>query len=83
MKLFLIIGGLFIIIFVCIIPLKRDIQEYEVQKNGKLVTATVTYIPNCIGSKIKYFMKFTYGGQEFDKKVGCGVSFPEVRPFKS
>lgn len=74
MKLFLILGGLFIIIFICIIPLNRDIQEYNVQKNGELVTATITYIPMCIGTKIRYFMKFTYAGQEFDKKVGCAFS---------
>ena len=74
MKLFLIIGGLFIIIFVCIIPLRRHIEEYNIQKNGDLVTATITYIPHCVGSKIMYFMKFTYKGQEFDKKVGCGFS---------
>jgi hypothetical protein len=74
MKLFLIIGGLFIIIFICIIPLNRDIRKYNVQKNGELVTATITYIPICRGTKIKYFMKFTYAGQEFDKKVGCGFS---------
>lgn len=72
MKLFLIIGGLFIIIFTCIIPLNRDIQEFKVQKNGELVNATITYIPICSGTKIKYFMKFNYAGQEFDKKVGCG-----------
>jgi hypothetical protein len=74
MKISLIIAGLFFIIFFCIIPLGRDIKEYEVQKNGELITATITYIPNCIGSKIKYFMKFTYAGQEFDKKVGCSFS---------
>ena len=74
MKVSLIIAGIFFIIFLCIIPLSRDIKEYDVQKNGELITATITYIPNCIGSKIMYFMKFTYAGQEFDKKVGCGFS---------
>jgi len=74
MKPLLIIGGLFIIVFICIIPLNRDIKEYNVQKNGKLVTATMTYIPICSGTKIKYFMKFIYAGQEFDKKVGCGFA---------
>jgi hypothetical protein len=74
MKPLLIIGGLFIIVFICIIPLNRDIKEYNVQKNGKLVTATMTYIPICSGTKIKHFMKFIYAGQEFDKKVGCGFA---------
>ena len=74
MKAFLIIGGLFIIIFICIIPLSRDIKEYNVQKNGVIVTATITSIPVCTGTKTHHFMKFTYAGQEFDKKVGCGFS---------
>jgi hypothetical protein len=72
MKLSLILGGLFIIIFICIVPLKRDIQEYDVQKNGELVTVSITYLPTCIGAKIRYFMEFTYSGKKFDKKVGCG-----------
>jgi hypothetical protein len=76
MKLFLIIGGIFIIVFICIIPLNRDIQEYDVQKNGNLVDAVITYIPICSGTKIKYYMKFTYSGQEYDKKVSCG--FDEI-----
>ena len=74
MKPFLIFGGLFIIIFICIIPLSRDIKECNIQKNGDLVTATITYIPHCIGAKIMYFMKFTYEGKVFDKKVGCGYA---------
>lgn len=74
MKLFLIIGGLFIIAFICIIPLSRDIQEYNVQKNGELITATITYIPICSGTKAKYSMKFAYAGQEFTKTVGCGFA---------
>ncbi len=69
MKPFLIIGGLFIIIFICVIPLSRDIKEYNIQKNGDLVTATITYISHCIGAKIRFFMKFTYAGKEFDKKL--------------
>jgi len=74
MKISLIIGGLFIIIFICIIPLKRDIQEYNIQKNGELVTVTITYLPNCIGTKVRHFMKFTYSGEKFDKAIGCGLA---------
>lgn len=74
MKLFLIIGGLLMIIFFCLVPLKRDIQEYKVQKTGEIVKATITYIPNCIGTKSNQFMKFTYAGSEFDKSVGCAFS---------
>jgi hypothetical protein len=64
-KHFLVISGLFIIVFICFIPLLRDIEEYDVQKNGELVTARITYIPNRKG-----FMEFTYDGQNFNKKVG-------------
>jgi hypothetical protein len=71
---FLVIGGLFIIIFICIVPLKRHIQEYNVQKNGKLVTATITYIPNFVGCRTMHFIDFIYAGKKFDKKVGCGFA---------
>ena len=53
---------------------EKAFEINEVQKNGELVTATITYIPICSGTKIKYFMKFVYAGQEFDKKVGCGFA---------
>ena len=72
MKATLIIGGLFIIIFVVLIPLKRDIAEYDTQRNGEFITATIAYVPNCIGTKVKHFMKFNYAGKLFDKKVSCG-----------
>jgi len=74
MKAFLIFGGLFILIFICIIPLKQDLNEYDTQKNGELINATITYIPTCLGTKNKYFIKFIYAGQIFDKKVGRGFS---------
>src|SRR6186713_2216418 len=72
MKIFLIAGGLFLLILVSIIPLKRDIEEYQVQKTGELVSAKITYLKGCIGSKTYYFMKFEYNGDEFDKRVRCG-----------
>jgi hypothetical protein len=72
MKIFLIAGGLFLVIFVFIIPLKRDVEEYQVQKNGETIEATITYLKDCFGSKTYYFMKFTYNGQEYDKRVRCG-----------
>lgn len=72
MKPMLIGAGLFIIIFICLIPLQRDIKEYETQKHGQLVTVTITYVPECIGAKVMHFIKFKYEGKKFDKKVGCG-----------
>lgn len=74
MKVLLISGGFFIIIFICLAPLKRDIQEYEVQKYGQLITAMIRHIPLCKGTKVRYFMQFNYEGRQFDKKVGCGFA---------
>ena len=74
MKLFLIIGGLVMIIFMCVIPLKQDLKEYKVQNEGELVSVTIVEVPNCIGTKNNAFMKFNYYGQEFSKKVGCAFS---------
>lgn len=59
-------------VFVSIIPLKRDVEEYRVQKNGEVIEATITYLKDCVGSKTNYFMKFAYNGQEYDKSVRCG-----------
>ena len=68
MKSILILGGLFIIIFICIIPLNRKIQEYNIQKNGKLVNVTLTYIANPIGTKTSRYIKFIYEGKLFAKR---------------
>ena len=72
MKGFLIAGGLFIIIFICIIPLPREIEEFNTERTGEMVTVTITYIPICSGTKGKHFMKFIYKGETFDKDAGCG-----------
>lgn len=69
MKLFLAVGGLFIIIFVCIIPLQHKLKEYDTQKNGQVITATITYVPNCIGSKIRHFIKFNYDNKIYSKQI--------------
>ena len=62
------------VIFICIVPLKRHIQEYDVQQNGEIIKVTITYIPICLGTKTRQFMKFKYAGTEFDKSVGCSFS---------
>lgn len=74
MKTILIIGGLFLLIFTCIIPGTRVIQEFDVQNNGELVKASITYIPICIGTKTSNFMKFRYDGEIFTKRVGCSFA---------
>ena len=72
MKIFLISGGIFIIIFFCLIPLPRLISEYRVQKRGQIISATISYIPHCYGTTVKHFMRFNYNNKVFGKRVGCG-----------
>lgn len=71
MKTFLILGGIFIIIFVCLIPLRRDIAEYNTQKNGELISAIITDVPNCIGAKTKHFIKFQFDNNIYSKGIGA------------
>jgi hypothetical protein len=71
MRVWYILSGLFIIIFICLIPLKRHFQEYRVQTQGKIINVRLTYVPHSIGCKIIYSAKFVYEGKEHSKKVGC------------
>ena len=71
MRIWYILSGLFITIFICLVPLKRHIQEYNVQKHGKLINAHLTYVPHSVGCKIKYSIKFIYASKQYSKKVGC------------
>jgi hypothetical protein len=54
----------------CAIPLKHKIAEYDTQKNGQLITATIVDVPNCFGSKIRHFLKFKYNDQTYSKEIG-------------
>ena len=74
MRYFIIGGGLFILIFACIIPLNHNIREYEVQKRGEIIVATITEIPDCFGTRLKHFMRFSYGGRFYDKAIGCSFA---------
>src|SRR6476620_4297958 len=71
MRAFYILSGLFILVFVCLIPLPQHFREYKVQTQGQLVNAQLTYVPHSFGCKIKYSIKFVYAGNEYSKKVGC------------
>ena len=71
MRLGLILGGIFIIVFICIVPLKRDIDEYNVQKTGQEVEAIITDVPNCIGTKVSHFLKFKFENKIYSKRVGA------------
>jgi hypothetical protein len=71
MRVWCILSGLFIIFFICIIPLNRHFKEYRVQKQGNIINARLTYIPHSLGCKIRYSAKFVHEGREYAKKVGC------------
>jgi hypothetical protein len=71
MRVWYILSGLFIIIFICLIPLKRHFLEYRVQTQGEIINAQLTYVPHSVGCRIIYEAKFVYKGKEYLKKVGC------------
>jgi hypothetical protein len=71
MRIFYTLSGLFITIFICLVPLRRHLLEYKVQKQGQLVNVQLINVPHSVGCKIKYFMGFVYAGKEYSKKVGC------------
>ena len=65
----LIYGGL-ILLFIGLVPLKRHFSEYEVQKNGEIITAIIVNVPNCFGTKIRHFLKFRYNNKIYSKTIG-------------
>lgn len=71
-----IIGGI-IFWFLALIGLKNDIDSYTVQNNGQMISVKITYIPNCIGTKVKHHLRFQYveNGEvkEYSKQIGGGL----------
>jgi hypothetical protein len=71
-----IIGGIACWFF-ALIGLKNDIDSYEVQKHGQLISVKVFYIPECIGTKVRYHLRFQYidNGElkEYSKRIGGGL----------
>jgi hypothetical protein len=71
-----IIGGL-VFGFLALIGLRFKIDSYYVQQHGDLITVKVLYVPNCIGTKIKYHFRFQYleNGviKEYSKQIGGGL----------
>jgi hypothetical protein len=71
MRIWYVLSGLFLIIFICLLPIKQHLQEFKVQMQGTLVNAQITYVPHPIGCKLRYSMKFIYEGEEYSKSVRC------------
>lgn len=70
MRLFYFLGGL-LLLFICFAPLKRKIQEYQVQRQGELVEVRLTKLRPSIGCKILYHFDFEFAGNQYSKKAGC------------
>ncbi|HUX52978.1 MAG TPA: hypothetical protein VMV56_01045 [Williamwhitmania sp.] len=75
-KVIYIVGGL-IFWFFALIGLRFDIDSYNVQKHGKLISVKVTYVPNCFGTKVKQHFRFQYidngVNKEYSKQIGGGL----------
>jgi hypothetical protein len=69
MKYLLLIGGA-CMFFIGVIPLKRKFTEYDTQKNGEIISATITHIPDCFGTGIKHFLEFKYANTVYSKRIG-------------
>jgi hypothetical protein len=70
MRRFYLFGG-FIVLFICIVPLKRKFSEYQVQTHGDLVDVLITKLRPSIGCKILYPFDFEFNGVQYSKKAGC------------
>ena len=70
MKILFILSGVFLLIFVCFIPLRRHLAEYETQKNGQLVVASIIYVPNCFEHRINPLLEFSYDNKVYSKAIG-------------
>ena len=60
-----------------LISLRFKIDSYNVQQHGELISVKVLYVPNCIGTKMKYNFRFQYieNGviKEYSKRIGGGL----------
>jgi len=75
-KTIYIIGGI-VFGILSLIGLRFKIDSYNVQQQGELISVKVLYVPNCIGTKIKYNFRFQYmeNGviKEYSKRIGGGL----------
>ena len=71
-----IIGGIACWFF-ALIGLKNDIDSYDVQKHGQIITVKITYVPIRFGTKVNPHLRFQYieNGEikEYSKQIGGGL----------
>ena len=60
-------------IVVPLLSLRHKLAEYETQKNGQIINAMITRVPDCQGEEVG-FMEFRYQGQRYSKEVSCSFS---------
>ncbi|MFC0878895.1 hypothetical protein ACE01N_20040 [Saccharicrinis sp. FJH2] len=70
-RIYIITGIVFL--FFSLIGLRHDIESYKTQLTGDLITVTITYVPNCFGTKVPHHLRFEYqdNGQikEYSKQI--------------
>jgi|688.fasta_scaffold1108982_1 hypothetical protein len=70
MRRFYLLGGA-IILFICVMPLKRKLSEYQVQTQGDLIDVVITKLRPSVGCKIRYDFDFEFNGAHYSKTAGC------------
>jgi hypothetical protein len=66
MKNFYIVSGILLIIIVGS-TINRKMAELDVYLRGHNVSVTLTDLPKSIGSRVPYYIKFAYLGNEYSK----------------
>lgn len=69
MRKFLLVIGLAFFIG-SIILIEKNYEKFDVERNGQVVKARIESLPrSCIGSRVPYFVKFSYNGDLYDKQI--------------
>jgi len=67
--MFLVFAGLTVFL-ITIFSLKTSIEKYNIQLNGQVVKMQIEHLPqSCIGSKIPYFVTFSFKGVTYERKT--------------
>lgn len=72
MKKFLSVTGLVFFIG-SIVLITKNYQKIDVERNGQVVKMRIENLPkSCIGSRVPYFVTFSYNGELYDKQTRGG-----------